>query len=292
MEGWIKIHRQVIYSDIYQMPPLYLRVFERLIIEANHKDNVIPYNHGQKLIKRGERLTSVRQICEWVGWHERNIFKTPNPKTIQCILDWLEDNNMVEIYGFKGNRKETHYNIVNYSVYQEEDSTKVTVTGEREKQSLETNKNEKNVKNNNISLNRDISSNDDVDFQKIINLFHSFCKSLPSIKILTPKRKQAIGARLREHGQEAVSEMLVKAGQSCFLAGQNKNGWVATFDWLFKPENFVKVLEGNYVNKDPTKAATVRPFKTKADLEAEQYQRAKEIAYENLKKEGIVNDNE
>ena len=140
MSGWIKLHRQIVNSDIYHMPPLYLRVFERLILEANYQDTEIPYRErgsdviGKRLIRRGERLTSIRQICEWVGWYERGVFKRPNPKTIISILRWLESNSMIEIYGSEGNRTETHYRIANYGVYQdvnndtpEIDSAKVTV---------------------------------------------------------------------------------------------------------------------------------------------------------------------
>ena len=160
MDGWVKLHRKIIVSDIYQMPPLYLRVFLRLLIEANHQDNEIPYREkgqsvvGKKLIKRGERLTSVRDICKWVAWYERGCLKEPNPKTIQNILDWLEENNMIEIYGAKGNRKETLYTIVNYDTYQDKDSDKVTEKKQlgnsletEKQQSLETNKNVKNDKN-------------------------------------------------------------------------------------------------------------------------------------------------
>ncbi|HHW03383.1 MAG TPA: hypothetical protein GXX35_11365 [Thermoanaerobacterales bacterium] len=160
MSGWIKLHRQITESDVYQMPPLYLRVFERLIIEANHQDNEIPYKkHSQdiackKLIKRGERLTSIRQICQWVGWYERGIFKMPNPKTIKTILDWLQQNDMIQIYNDEGNRKETHYRIVNYEIYQSDDDIKVTEKKQsgnsketEKKQSLDTNKNDKNDKN-------------------------------------------------------------------------------------------------------------------------------------------------
>jgi hypothetical protein len=129
------------------------------LIEANHQDNEIPYREkgqsvvGKKLIKRGERLTSVRDICKWVAWYERGCLKEPNPKTIQNILDWLEENNMIEIYGVKGNRKETLYTIVNYDLYQDKDSDKVTEKKQlgnsletEKQQSLETNKNVKNDK--------------------------------------------------------------------------------------------------------------------------------------------------
>lgn len=181
MAGWIKLHRRIVDSDIYQMPPLYLRVFERLALEVNHQDNEIPYKEkgskvvGKKLIKRGEKLTSVRDICKWVSWYERGKLKEPNPKTIQSILDWLEENHMIEIYGDKGNRKETHYKIVNYNTYQDKDeeevtekkqpsNSEVTVDGEVSIQSLDTNKNVKNVKEDSLCMY-------DENFKEISNLY-------------------------------------------------------------------------------------------------------------------------
>ena len=37
---------------------------------------------------------------------------------------------------------------------------------------------------------------------------------------------------------------------SSFLKGQNNRNWTITFDWLIKPNNFIKVLEGNYDDKE------------------------------------------
>lgn len=34
------------------------------------------------------------------------------------------------------------------------------------------------------------------------------------------------------------------------MQGQNKKGWMATFDWLILPNNYVKVLEGNYNSQE------------------------------------------
>ena len=146
MGGYIKVYRKVKYSMVYQQPPLYLRVFERLIIEANHKCARIPYDNGTKLVRRGERLTSLRQIAEWVGWYERGIFKTPNPKTIKSIIDWLEAEGMIEILN-KGNRKETHYKAHNYCIYQALDSDGSNSKETVGKQSLGINKNGNNDKN-------------------------------------------------------------------------------------------------------------------------------------------------
>lgn len=172
-KGWIKLYRDITTKDIYLQDPLYARVFERLIMEANHACKRIPYKGGTKLIKRGERLTSIRQIAEWVGWYQRGIFKTPNPKTISAILDWMVSNNLIEIYGKKSkksnvskisakceqtvnieprsNSQETHYNIVNYCIYQSiddgqsngESNSQVTA----KQQSMDTNNNVNNDKN-------------------------------------------------------------------------------------------------------------------------------------------------
>lgn len=87
-------------------------------------------------------------------------------------------------------------------------------------------------------------------FERVKVFFNEECTTLRPVSILTDKRKQAINARKREHGEQAVFEMLKKAGQSAFLAGQNTRGWCADFDWLFKPTNFVKVLENKYANKE------------------------------------------
>ena len=34
------------------------------------------------------------------------------------------------------------------------------------------------------------------------------------------------------------------------MQGLNGRTWTADFDWITKPENFIKILEGNYENKN------------------------------------------
>ena len=75
---------------------------------------------------------------------------------------------------------------------------------------------------------------------------------IPKIVGISEKRKQSVRARVREHSKRAVFEVITKAGASDFLNGRNKNGWVADFDWIFRPNNFPKVLEGNYDNRPNT----------------------------------------
>lgn len=60
------------------------------------------------------------------------------------------------------------------------------------------------------------------------------------------KRGGMLRARVNEYGVEAVLTAIEKIRGSLFLKGQNGTGWVITFEWFVRPNNFPKVLEGNY----------------------------------------------
>ena len=68
------------------------------------------------------------------------------------------------------------------------------------------------------------------------------------VRAITGKRATALKARAREYGEAAVKDAIRKAVKSDFLNGKNSKGFVASFDWIMRPNNFPKVLEGNYNN--------------------------------------------
>lgn len=59
-------------------------------------------------------------------------------------------------------------------------------------------------------------------------------------------RGKMLRARVNEYGPDTVVEAIDNIRRSPFLKGQSREGWVITFEWFVKPNNFVKVLEGNY----------------------------------------------
>lgn len=152
MQGWIKDYRKELNSDIWSMPPLYHRVWQWIKYQANHEDTLIPMLDGSKMIiKKGQHLTSIRNIARGVGWYEGPVWKEPNPKTITTILQWLEKVKMVKVERGRGNRQYTLITVVNWDFYQGADQDGVTdnttATGEARKQQTDINKNDKNVKN-------------------------------------------------------------------------------------------------------------------------------------------------
>lgn len=84
------------------------------------------------------------------------------------------------------------------------------------------------------------------DVQRIIDNWNTLGLSqLKTIKAGT-QRYEMLKKRIKDYGVDAVLEAIGKIRQSSFLTGNNKNGWVITFDWFVKPNNFPKVYEGNY----------------------------------------------
>ena len=90
-----------------------------------------------------------------------------------------------------------------------------------------------------------------VQYKKIADYWNSVCAELPKVQALNDNRKKAVRARVKEHGEETVLRVIALVKQSDFLCGRTGNNWNASFDWVMKPANFVKVLEGNYANKSP-----------------------------------------
>lgn len=81
-------------------------------------------------------------------------------------------------------------------------------------------------------------------------------KQVKKIAKLNKERISRILARTKEYGKEAVAQVIVKTANSNFLNGDNNRGFLATFDWIFRPTNFPKIYEGNYDNRTSIQQST------------------------------------
>lgn len=121
-----------------------------------------------------------------------------------------------------------------------------------------------------IEIEKEIELKKELDIEKEIEIEEKACcnKLQPIIdswndlnlqKIVSIKpgtnRYTLLNSRIKEYGMESVLQAIGEISTSDFLKGQNNKGWTITFDWFIKPNNFIKVLEGNYKNnaKDPEK---------------------------------------
>jgi len=74
---------------------------------------------------------------------------------------------------------------------------------------------------------------------------------LPCAKTITPKRRQRIRDRLREHGMDGIREAIERIDQSDFCHGANNRAWKADFDFLLQEDSLNCAREGRYDNRTP-----------------------------------------
>ena len=245
----------------YQRPSVRL-VFEELLFCANTKAG---WFHGIK-VKRGETMASVSTIEEYTGFSRKTVIKAlamleesgeirrekygNYTKTIICKFDHYQGDN----------KKQSGGNITPPTPPPSTPiDTPPTPPPSTPEQELKKDKKEKNNIDANASSSGafapdpDLSSQESVDFVGLMKFFNRTMEEAGAIihrcKSCDGNRREFVRARIREHGLEAVYEMITKASQSDFLNGKSRSGWVADFTWLFRPSNFQKVLEGNYDNR-------------------------------------------
>ena len=105
---------------------------------------------------------------------------------------------------------------------------------------------EKNrIEENDMSVSNDTDCRTDV--QRILDSWNAI-DGIPKVQKLSPdsKRGKSLGARIKEYGVDKVLEAIAEIPESSFLTGKAKKQFKITFDWFVLPNNFPKVLEGNY----------------------------------------------
>jgi len=106
------------------------------------------------------------------------------------------------------------------------------------------------------------------DVRRVIDAWNSL--GLQTIQKILPdsQRGNMLRKRIRDYGIETVLEAIERVRESYFLKGNNDRGWTINFDWFVRPNNFPKVLDGNYSNHtQKPKSAGRKRVMTFMDLE-------------------------
>ena len=145
-EGWIKIHRKLQDSKIWstrRQPFDYRSAWIDLLMMANHRDSEIIVDYETITVKRGQLMTSVRQLSERWQWSKERVCK---------YLRLIESEKMVTK---SSTTRWTLLTIENYEVYQCDQDTGQDTERTQSGHGSATNKNIKNEKKdiNNIYIN-------------------------------------------------------------------------------------------------------------------------------------------
>lgn len=227
--------------------------------------------------------------CNTRGW--QNPFEYPNrrivlatgmsEKTVIEVRNRLQQKGLLRFEAGKRNAKSPVYYLPEESKKESKKESKQvsktvskTVSKEVSKKVSLLNKTKENKRediDNNIPPIPPEGESEKIDYRKLVDYFNkTFAGKLPAVTQLTDKRKAAIKARMANHGKDAIFQMLLNAANSPFLLGENNQNWHADFDWIFKPTNFVKILEGNYLKREDngqtTSNATTDQYKPRKGL--------------------------
>ena len=252
--GYILQPRIIDESSVSKYPPHVREIWGYLLRRANHKDAV---SYGV-LIKRGQLKTSYSEILNDLSWfvgYRKEGYKKHHCETAMKLL--MKERMVTTTKTTRG----IIVTICKYDYYQdpknyETDSQSYNETTMKPQSTDTINKNVKNDKNiidTNVSTSDEQAhptQHDGIDYKKLVDYFNKNTNGVfGEVRYpISDKRRNSIKARIREHGKEAFSEMIKMATGSNFLKGQNKTGFSATFDWMIRPTNFQKIIEGNYNN--------------------------------------------
>ena len=128
IQGWIKIHRQLLEWEWYDNINV-TRLFLHILLKANHKSK----NYKGELIQIGEHLTSREILANETGLTIRQV---------RTALTKLKTTNEVTI---KSSSQGTKIQVVNYEKYQVT-TNEVTAKRPASDQQATSNKNDKNEK--------------------------------------------------------------------------------------------------------------------------------------------------
>ena len=147
-EGWIKLHRQIQDSEIWAggNEPFDRRsAWIDLLMSANHEDKRVIFDYNPLIIKRGQYLTSVRELANRWKWGKDRVLK---------FLKLLERLGMVTK---DSNNKRTLLTIVKYGDFQDAQDTDKDTGKDTGKDTEQTQNGRKSATNKNVKNERNIN---------------------------------------------------------------------------------------------------------------------------------------
>lgn len=206
MTGWIKLHRKLLDSPIFQNEKLF-KVFAYCLMKASHKEHTQLVGRRVVHLQKGQFVFGRKRASEELRLKE---------STVRDYVKLLEKLGTIDI---KSDNKFSVITVVNWAIYQNDEeisdskNDKKSTTNQHQmdnkstsnQQQINTNKNVKNEKNDKNEKNeKNVVVGD--DFATIYNLYQENIEQIPS-PITTEKLTQD----MYHYGKELVAYAIRKA---------------------------------------------------------------------------------
>ena len=206
-------------------------------------------------VPRGSFFCTLRELQQAWGWG--------SDKRVRTFLKRLENERMVDA---STDAKKTQITICNYDDFQDigrnadasqaENGRSADALKEQVNNKQETKEDKTSVEVLPVAFPID-------DVSEAVAAFNDTASrvGLAQVQKMNDTRRKAVRQRLQDCGGiEGWRMALSKIEQSDFLTGRTSR-WRCDFDWINKPANFTKLMEGNYDNRDfnPSRSAADDP---------------------------------
>ena len=221
MEGWIRLHRKLKGSFLWDDPER-LKWWIDLLFRARHTDGEVIIKGRKVAVRRGECVVSITTLSREWG---------VNHRTVKRFLNLLESAEQISV---RTTNLTSFISITNYDAHQggddksTEQSAAQSAAQSTYEEECKEGKNEKKV----LSVE---------EFFDRYKKFAARTAKLQAPRSLTAERRKKIKARLSTPGWLADFK---EAIQSLPLGG---SGWQPNLDWLIRNEsNMYRILEGEF----------------------------------------------
>lgn len=211
--GWISLHREVQKHWLWDDKPFSKgQAWIDLLLLANHKENKFLLGNELVEVEEGSFITSELKLMERWGWGKA--------KT-RAFLDLLQMDNMIIK---KADRKKTTITIVNYSKFQELQTTSRPQTDRKQT----TNRPQTDRKQTQtIMINNDNNENNDNKKEKALFLFNTLICDFNFSDYIKTKLTEWVlykAERKDEYTEQGLKALLSRVKNNCTKYGETKVG--------------------------------------------------------------------
>ena len=242
--GYIKVWRRLRESSLWpkRRPYSPVEAWLDLLMTANHTNSKAFVDGTERVIARGDVLTSNRAMATRWNWSESRVRRFLNSLQICSAIER------------KSTHQATHLTIAQYELYQE-DRRSVRRNSDARPTTSKVIKNVRRRTSASAEESETPAVSDAIPHQKVVDCWNELASEhgLPKVRRLTDKRRKKIASRYREWQRDAEDG---KAGTTWnkivaailaqpFYLGTNDRGWRVTFDYVTRDETtWTTILEG------------------------------------------------
>ena len=236
MTGFITWPRSMEEDFPWYRTPNALVLFLHLLTKANIRDS---FFLGKK-VERGCVVTSIARLSEETGL---------TAMQVRTAIDHLTSTGDVI------KESNNHYTLLRIPNFDTFNGNKQVTNGQQAGNEQVTSGQQHKEEEDKEEKKEVTSLSDSV--KSVVDVWNERCGGALKISRISPQstRYKSLSARIDEYGLDDVMKAVGNVAESKFL---KESTWFS-FDWFVKPNNFVKVLDGNYSDRRTGKSDSAGP---------------------------------